>query len=295
MKRLNPTKLLDYVAVDAAEYHRMKHLEEEAVRRGLPKPEFTREGVEILERAAHVNSLREDMKVVDLSGLRVDVSEEKEAEYTGGYLPFDVVLYTNHIEDSYYRDTRPQTSFLCISADKAKEFFIDFPVFAAEKLNFFVVYPITFFPDSEYKDPYLTHLPRPVIAVERGEKRLWDVPSLDEDDDYIRKYIYAVLYSFQVLECNNTYLHRERAPEKLNKKRIKSGKGRIPDNYVLTIRGGEKTVQSYTEGGTHTSPRYHFRRGHIRHLASGKKTWVSQCMVGREERGIIEKIYRVET
>jgi len=45
-------------------------------------------------------------------------------------------------------------------------------------------------------------------------------------------------------------------------------------------------------GGTHRSPRLHFRRGHWRHYATFK-TWVKWTLVGNPDLGYIEKEYRV--
>jgi Protein of unknown function (DUF2786) len=44
-------------------------------------------------------------------------------------------------------------------------------------------------------------------------------------------------------------------------------------------------------GGTHASPRLHWRRGHIRRLPSGECTQVRPCLVGHKSLGQIEKDY----
>jgi hypothetical protein len=46
-------------------------------------------------------------------------------------------------------------------------------------------------------------------------------------------------------------------------------------------------------GGTHASPSWHERRGHWRHLRSGKQTWVRHCEVGDKGRGGIIHDYVV--
>jgi hypothetical protein len=45
--------------------------------------------------------------------------------------------------------------------------------------------------------------------------------------------------------------------------------------------------------GTHASPRFHFRRGHIRRLPTGKNCWVRMHSVGTMVNGIVAKDYRV--
>lgn len=46
-------------------------------------------------------------------------------------------------------------------------------------------------------------------------------------------------------------------------------------------------------GGSHSSPRWHLRRGHWRHLANGHRVFVRQCEVGDAERGGVVKDYTV--
>jgi hypothetical protein len=60
--------------------------------------------------------------------------------------------------------------------------------------------------------------------------------------------------------------------------------------YVVELSPSAKEAIG---AGTHASPRLHWRRGHIRHLASGKKTWVRASLVGAAEGGVIVHDYRV--
>ncbi|GEM_PF-531244 len=47
-------------------------------------------------------------------------------------------------------------------------------------------------------------------------------------------------------------------------------------------------------GGTHTSPRWHIRRGHWRQLQDGRRVFVRECEVGDQTRGGVIKDYRME-
>lgn len=89
------------------------------------------------------------------------------------------------------------------------------------------------------------------------------------------------------LECTNVGTEVLRP----NREAIKA---RAPlDSYeyhVLTIEPNEERVPSQERGGHHASPRTHLRRGHIRHLSSGKKVWVNSCLVN-PGHGMIEKDY----
>jgi hypothetical protein len=47
------------------------------------------------------------------------------------------------------------------------------------------------------------------------------------------------------------------------------------------------------EARSRRSPRKHFRRGHFRTCASGKRTWVRSCIVNADEETAVHKTYRV--
>jgi hypothetical protein len=105
----------------------------------------------------------------------------------------------------------------------------------------------------------------------------------------------AVLAHFSLLcNCDNV------APVKVfepSAALIKSSveRDRIPPDeyYVLDCFLGEHAERADPQGGSHASPRFHVRRGHIRRLADGRRTWVRQCSVGDASSGIIDKDYRV--
>jgi hypothetical protein len=72
------------------------------------------------------------------------------------------------------------------------------------------------------------------------------------------------------------------------------GKRRVLDyEYYELVLKPEAPEPAPYQGGTHASPRLHERRGHWRHLRSGKRVWVRNCLVGDPNRGVIEKDYRV--
>lgn len=60
--------------------------------------------------------------------------------------------------------------------------------------------------------------------------------------------------------------------------------------HVLKVAG--QTLKAGPSMGSHTSPRRHIRRAHIRKLPTGKLTLVRQCLVG--SRGFVDKSYRIE-
>ena len=82
-------------------------------------------------------------------------------------------------------------------------------------------------------------------------------------------------------------------PEKLNKSRIKKGKTPFFSYKVLTINSQKGNAPSNSNSkGSHSSPRIHLRRGHIRKLES-KTVWVNACVVGDKKKGAVNKDYQV--
>jgi len=84
-----------------------------------------------------------------------------------------------------------------------------------------------------------------------------------------------------------------RAPKFINKKREAKGKLPLFEYHLLKINPALKMPGHVATGGTHASPRLHWRRGHIRRLSSGELTQVRPCLVGHKSLGRIEKDYVV--
>jgi hypothetical protein len=82
------------------------------------------------------------------------------------------------------------------------------------------------------------------------------------------------------------------APEKLNTQRAKKGRPPIFEYRIVEIPAWAKE-KAEAGGGTHASPRLHWRRGHERRLPSGTKTFVHAHLVGAAENGFIHKDYAV--
>lgn len=95
------------------------------------------------------------------------------------------------------------------------------------------------------------------------------------------------------LNCSNIEYIDNPAPEALNRKRVKAGKVPLFSYKTLHIKVGPKEASINPMGGTHASPRVHLRRGHIRRLTDLRTTWVSACVVGNKELGMIHKEYAV--
>lgn len=98
----------------------------------------------------------------------------------------------------------------------------------------------------------------------------------------------AVMAAYELavlLQCQNVSIRLIRAPEKINQKRQKKGKRPLPDGYIICVaretKRGEydRNAEDADTKREHSSPRTHFRRGHIRRLKSGNRVWVSPTIV----------------
>lgn len=117
--------------------------------------------------------------------------------------------------------------------------------------------------------------------------------------------VLVVIRCLVLLSANNVML----APAKgvnhkglsgLNKKRAKAGKSLMKPAMEIVINPGRtKTASTAWEERVtpdRKSPDTHWRRGHIRRLPTGKRTWVSPALVGAvsKERAAGEKYYRMK-
>jgi hypothetical protein len=97
------------------------------------------------------------------------------------------------------------------------------------------------------------------------------------------------------INCENVYLHKEgEVSEAINAKRERKGKSRLEPYYVCRIRGVQYDSQGYEKGtGVKHGIRYDVR-GHFRHLATGKTTWVRAHQRGLQNELYVPKTYLVD-
>ena len=99
--------------------------------------------------------------------------------------------------------------------------------------------------------------------------------------------IVAMINMCVALSCKNIHLGKIPAPIKLNKKRVKKGKYPIPESHTIMIETNTSLAatghnKQGAEHGIRQSPSSHWRRGHIRRLPSGERTWVSPAIINAE-------------
>jgi len=109
------------------------------------------------------------------------------------------------------------------------------------------------------------------------------------------------LYHFQLralfqlcaaLQCRNVSTERLDPPVKLQAKRAKEGKLPLFSYHILTV--GNANPSTHTGAtGSHSSPRTHLRRGHIRNHPTAGFVWVQSCVVNPGAKGSVNKDYAV--
>ncbi len=104
--------------------------------------------------------------------------------------------------------------------------------------------------------------------------------------------VLAAVTLMAALSCSNVGLQDVPAPDKLNKKRLKSGK--LPlygykSVVVLTAQAGfgNEDLGGHEQRGV----RSHLRRGHIRRLGDNRRIWIQSTIVNAG-KGLLDQSYR---
>ena len=155
-------------------------------------------------------------------------------------------------------------------------------------------------PDSEDGFNALSYVEinRETFVVEMVGFGLGLEPSERKDqltDFAIVVHLRTVLNLLCVLSCSNAQIEDfELKPSRLKQDRRKK-KGKLPffEFKILTIDGDADHSAPGAAGSSHSSPRVHLRRGHIRRLKT-KNVWVNSCVVGDKSKGVVQKDYLVK-
>lgn len=126
------------------------------------------------------------------------------------------------------------------------------------------------------------------------EKAAMDAEGLDVEKLVIDTHHNEFAAGFQLLaalSCSNVSTDVIRPNREARAARPSST---LFDYHVLMIQPGEERRPSEDRGGTHASPRTHFRRGHIRHLSTGPRIWVNSCVVSPGAIGTVNKDYAIK-
>lgn len=142
------------------------------------------------------------------------------------------------------------------------------------------------FEDIEFSGP---HFSMPFIQCAGGYWYCVGQRCEDQWMKYAWKQIRAICIALDAEVATHDTI---RAPAAVNDKRNAKGAPPLHDFHIVKLRGREARQLLPSAGGTHRSPRMHFRRGHWRHFAT-HKTWIRWMLVGNPELGFIDKAYRL--
>lgn len=119
---------------------------------------------------------------------------------------------------------------------------------------------------------------------------LADYPDFAEQ--YSDAHIAFFCSALAALSSRGPEIHTVPAPARLNKQRALKGKPPIFEYRVVQIPAWARE-RAAGQGGSHASPRLHWRRGHDRRLGEGRKTFVHAHLVGCADNGFVHKDYAV--
>ena len=134
-------------------------------------------------------------------------------------------------------------------------------------------------------------LPEQASEIEQsgGLQQVFATAQQDCHDECI-----AIMGLVEVLSCANVHTETLPAPKFLNTKRLSRGKVPFYEFKVLTLDLEEaRKSHSSDPQGTHSSPRIHLRRGHIRRLPD-RSIFVRAAIVGDKSRGAVMKEYAIK-
>ena len=138
---------------------------------------------------------------------------------------------------------------------------------------------------------WLTTMPVNIVR-ESDENFLYKGNGNESTQAWLTRAHAMALNAFYILGCSNVKTIDHEAPIALNKKRSRTGKFPILTHKTLVIVSDAIKVVGNDNGGTHSSPRVHLRRGHVRRLDETRRVWVQSCVVG-SKHGIVTKDYKV--
>ena len=108
----------------------------------------------------------------------------------------------------------------------------------------------------------------------------------------------ALWHTLVCLSCTNISFVKSPAPDKLNKKRIASGKRPLDEYRTIVINNqSHKSTESRStmvDGSPRRLPREHMRRGHIRSMSSGKRIWINNMVIAAgRNRDKVQQTYKL--
>lgn len=129
---------------------------------------------------------------------------------------------------------------------------------------------------------------------EEGDRIIVDVQPMSKasqkDIEDVEKCVGASAYVAKMIASRESPVI-ERPLSVSRKMNARKGAGRVFKHYEVDLSKIVRTPTAEHHGGTHASPAWHIRRGHMRTLRDGRQVFVRSCEVGSKERGVVLKDY----
>ena len=109
-----------------------------------------------------------------------------------------------------------------------------------------------------------------------------------------RDEVQTLVQACSVINCANVTTADVLPPTALNKKRVEKGKQPFFTYKILQLSEDRGSTRKNDIGGSHSSPRMHLRRGHLRRLEE-RTIWVRPAMVNAgTDAGVVLKDYAIK-
>ncbi len=105
--------------------------------------------------------------------------------------------------------------------------------------------------------------------------------------------VHIAIYLTLMLSSKSTERTKEIPPPKLLKKRAANGRTPLYAHTIVNITPDRFLDRGESQGGTHASPRLHWRRSHLRRYENGRHVVIPRCLVGRADLGEVTHEYHV--
>jgi hypothetical protein len=133
------------------------------------------------------------------------------------------------------------------------------------------------------------------MLIENGNTESFLIKELGAEDSPhldVQKTVFFAFFHLTMLLCTK-YIKKERIdpPTTLNKKRAKRGKPPLHPYTIVRLQDRQSGVGA---GRCGSSPRPHWRRGHIRRLSNGLVVPVAPCLVCADGRVLPPQKYLLE-
>ena len=175
------------------------------------------------------------------------------------------------------------------------------PASGKNKGNWIIQYPLSILgtKDNSVIPSYWGIAPN--ISYKELERRMGQSPTtVDGNDtahyaapDFLKASMVNVLTSLWFITTAKEVAFKSGFVEERTPMQVSKAKKPFWEYRLVSLKQVAKEVLKDSLGGSHSSPRYHLRRGHWRTLSSGKEVFVKSTEVGKKEDGIVEKDYEV--